>query len=233
MMGQLHPCGIAQRWHSTWNGRWALAGHDGSLRCCRADRHKHRRPDPRETRIGYVIDLTGPIAAGSGCSRRWTRRDARQAKDEESAYQQVWWRVWRCRRLAVCQRTGRRLAAEPTSRRNRRSSAKVSVPPAFSRGTGRTAAGSARQDRCAHQILVDGAGRLATFADCPDHQGLATAHVAGRIQLRRPRSGSPRRWPRMLSRAVAGKLCAELHRAMPFVDRPGKADGDEAPDRPG
>ena len=34
-----------------------------------------------------------------------------------------------------------------------------------------------------HQVLVDGVGGLAAFADRPDDQRLATAHVAGREDL--------------------------------------------------
>ena len=36
-----------------------------------------------------------------------------------------------------------------------------------------------RQFTLAHQKLVDGARRLATFADGPHHQRLAAAHVTG------------------------------------------------------
>ena len=38
---------------------------------------------------------------------------------------------------------------------------------------------SARQVRRSHQEFVDGARALAAFADRPDHQRLAAAHVAG------------------------------------------------------
>lgn len=38
---------------------------------------------------------------------------------------------------------------------------------------------SPRQSRSPHQPLVHGAGALAAFADGPDDEGLAAAHVAG------------------------------------------------------
>ena len=41
---------------------------------------------------------------------------------------------------------------------------------------------SCRQHRRAHQRLVDRARGLAAFADRPDDQRLAAAHVAGRIE---------------------------------------------------
>ena len=50
--------------------------------------------------------------------------------------------------------------------------------------------GSAGQDRCAHQRLVDRRRALTPLADRPDDQRLAAPHVAAGIDLRRARRRS-------------------------------------------
>ena len=83
----------------------------------------------------------------------------------------------------VC-RPGRRAARRASVDTKPRPQAQRRAPPADvpARRPARLAPltrRSPRQRRRSHQELVDGARSLAAFADRPDHQRLAAAHVAG------------------------------------------------------